>query len=166
LKKETLRRADLVTTIILMCLSIFGLVLSIDLLIDTLNKEKDWYDSAGLFPMIVSCLLFLCASLLFVTARREGAKFDFISKSKFIEFLKLREFKVAVIVIGLLAFYIFVLIEFLPYSIATFIYLFTFMFCFQEAKTLKAIIKTLIISIIATIVLTYGFGTLAMIPLP
>ena len=163
--KKNLRRADLVTTIILMILSLASLAISIKMLLHTIVSYMPWYKSAGLFPLIVSSFLFLCSLLLFLRARKEGAKFDFFTTEKFNNMLKSREFKVALTVIGLLAAYIFILLNILPYWIATFIYIFSFIFIFKE-KTVKGIIMTVVVSAISTAVLTYGFGQLAMIPLP
>jgi uncharacterized membrane protein len=55
--------------------------------------------------------------------------------------------------------------EFLHYSVATFIYLLVFMMVFQK-KDIKQLAKSIVISVFATVLLTYGFGQLAMIPLP
>ncbi len=80
---------------------------------------------------------------------------------------KSREFLVALGVIALLAVYIFVLIptKWIRYEVATFLFLSTFMVLFND-KTVKKIAFSIVMSVIATIVITYGFGTLAMIPLP
>jgi len=163
--KLKLRRADLVTSIILFLFSAFVFVNAIELLSNTLRKEKDWYVSAGLFPLIISVFLALCAYLLFSRARKDGAKLDFIKTENIKSLISSKEFKVATFIIGLLAFYIFVLLEVLPYWLATFIYLYVFMFTFQK-KTKKHIIIMSIVAVLSTIALTYGFGTLAMIPLP
>lgn len=163
--KLKLRRADLVTSIILFLFSAFVFVNAIILISNTLEKEKDWYVSAGLFPLIISVFLALCAFLLFSKARKDGAKLDFINMDNVKSLISTREFQVATFIIGLLAFYIFVLLEVLPYWLATFIYLYVFMFAFQK-KTVKHIVIMSIVVVLSTIALTYGFGTLAMIPLP
>lgn len=165
MEKLNLRRADLVTSIILFLFAAFVFVNAIGLISNTLEKEKDWYVSAGLFPLIISIFLALCAFLLFSKARKDGAKLDFITNESIKSLIYSREFKVATFIIGLLAFYIFVLLEVLPYWLATFIYLYVFMFVFQK-KTKKHIIIMSIVAVLSTIALTYGFGTLAMIPLP
>lgn len=166
MEKGTLRKADMITSIILMIISISGFFMSLQLLLKTLSRGKDWFESAGLFPMIVTFFLGMCAVSLFRTARKDGAKFDFLTMEKAAALIKSKEFKVASIVIGTLAAYIIVLM--LPgklYVIATFIYLLTSMLMFQK-RTKKAIINSIIISVVATAVLAFGFGQLAMIPLP
>lgn len=162
---KTLRRADLITSIILMIIAILGFIMSLSLVIKTLEKGRLWYESAGLFPLIVTSLLALCSFLIFLRARKDGARFDFLTLSKLKELKDSREARVAAIVIGLLAIYIFILLKVLQYSIATFIFLFAFIYIFNE-KNRRSLFTSFLVSIITTVVLTYGFGNLAMIPLP
>lgn len=167
MEKKTMRRADLITSIVLMIYSVGMFTMSLKLILRSLEKNRDWYQSAGLFPVIVSIFLFLCAISLYKTARKDGANFKFISFENAKEFVKSSEVKVASTIIGVIAAYIFILLplKWLKYEISTFMFLFGFMFIFNK-KDMKSIIKTIIISIIATAMLTYGFGQLAMIPLP
>ncbi len=166
MEKKALRKADLVTSMILMGISITGFIMSLQLVIRTISRGKEWFESSGLFPMIVTFFLGLCAYSLFLTARRAGARLDFITKENMLFMTKTREFKVACIVIGLLAAYIMLLM--LPgrlYAVVTFVYLLTSMLVFQK-KTKKSVIHSIIIAAVATAVLAFGFGKLAMIPLP
>lgn len=166
MEKNALRRADLVTSIILMVLAVLGIVLSVPLMSDTIRKGEPFYKSAGLFPIVICTFLGLCAISLFSKARKDGARFDFFKAEKAIATLKSREFKIAGVIIGLLALYIFVLLPLMPYSIATVLFLILFMLYFKGTPTKKSVLIILIISVIATAILTYGFGELAMIPLP
>lgn len=167
MEKQNLRRADLITSVILFLYSTGMFILSLQLMMRTLEKNRHWYQSAGLFPLITSVLLIICALSLFRTAILAGANFKFINKSGVITLMKSHEFKASATVIGLIATYIFVLlpISWLRYEYSTFIFIFGFMMIFNK-KNKKAIITSLLISIIATVLLTYGFGKLAMIPLP
>ncbi|VDN48906.1 conserved membrane protein of unknown function [Petrocella atlantisensis] len=165
MEKRNLRRADLVTSIIVFAFSVFVFISAIGLMSNTLEKGKEWYVSAGLFPIIISVFLALCAFMLFFRAKKDGARFDFIHKEAVMALLKDREFRVAVIIISLLIIYIFILLPLLPYWLATFIFLYTFMLIFQE-RTFKNIVIMTIVAVLSTVALTYGFGTLAMIPLP
>jgi len=184
--KKTLRRADLITSIVFFLFSVFVFVMSLQLLIRTFERKNDWYMSSGLVPMIVSVLLAICSIALFVRARRDGAKFDFLDKEHIKKFFKSRELKVAVTIIGMLAFYLFIMLRFVeewikkifrmldapgwvryyvPYAIVTFIYLFAFMIVFNE-KSKENIIKSMLISLIASGLIAYLFGDVAMILLP
>jgi len=163
--KRNLRRADLVTSTILFLFASVVFFEAYKMLSRTLGKGKDWYTSAGLFPLIVSVCLAICALLLFLRAWRDGARFDFFSASSIKAMTMNKEVRVATIIITWLAFYIFGMLNFLPYWLATFLFLFLFMVLFKKI-TVKSIVTMLIVSICATAALTYGFGTLAMIPLP
>jgi hypothetical protein len=163
--KSNLRKADLVTSIILFVLSAAGFIMSMGFMQRTLAKGRHWFESAGLFPMIATFLLGLCAIILFTNAWNYGARFDFLKKDKIMKLLKNKEFKVALIVIGLLMVYVLVVIPLLPYWLATFLYLFSFMVIFKE-KNIKSILIAFIVSAVTAAALTYGFGQLAMIPLP
>jgi hypothetical protein len=66
--------------------------------------------------------------------------------------------------IGLLAVYVFLLLGRIPFFAATILYLFVSMMVFRK-KTF-AVWKILLISSAITALITYGFGTLASIPLP
>ena len=167
MEKQNLRRADLITSIILFFYSAGMFIMSIQLIIRTLERNRHWYQSAGLFPLITSVLLIICALSLFRTAIIAGANLKFINMSNAISLFKTREFKSTAVVIGLIATYIFVLlpIKWLKYEYSTFVFIFGFMMIFNK-KDMKSFIMSLMISIIATVLLTYGFGKLAMIPLP
>jgi hypothetical protein len=189
-EKKTLRRADLVMSIILLLFAGFVFIMSYDLLRKTLaNSDPDyaiWYRSAGLVPMIISFLLGVCAVFLFLKARSDGARFDFFTKDKVKGFFTGREFKVAISIIGLLAVYIFVLLGpveeaiynlfyslglpwfitgYVPYILMTFIFLGSFMIIFNKKKK-KEIILSIIISLITSVIIAFLFGDLAMILLP
>lgn len=192
MEKKTLRRADLVMSIILILFAIFVFVMSMQLMNRTLNlKNEDnavWYRSAGLIPMIVSVLLAISSIGLFTTARRDGAKFDFFTGEKVKVFFGSREFRVAGFVIAWLAVYIFILlgpveeviynalyamegihwmiVQYLPYVIMTFIYLFVFIMVFSDRTKRKEWINGVVISLICSVVIAYLFGDVAMIILP
>jgi len=166
MEKTTLRRADLVTSVILMIISTTGIALSIPMLLKTARENGQIYKSAGLFPLIICILLGLCAVNLFLHARKDGAKLDFFTIEKIKGLIKSREFKICFAIIGLTALYIFVLLPYISYGAATFVFLSAFMIYFKGLKNRKGIIISLAVSAIATFILTYGFGNLAMIPLP
>ncbi len=164
--KQALRKADLITSIILFGVSSAICVMSVKLLMNSLSKGRQWFESAGLFPLIVAVFLGICSVSLFLRARKDGARFDFITKDNILKLLKMKEFRVGCTIIGLLTIYIIVMM--LPgrqYEAATFFYLFISMIAFQK-RTRKSIINSLIIAVISTAVLEYGFGHLACVLLP
>lgn len=190
--KITLRKADLVMSILLFGLAVFVFILSLQYMDRTLNLNNPdsaiWYRSSGLMPMIVSVLLAISSISLFVKAWGDGARFDFFTKDKIIHFFTCREFRVAGFVIGWLAVYIFILLgpveawiynalyhvkgipwyipHYLPYIIMTFIYLAVFMLAFNDRSKRRNWITSIIIALICSFVIAYLFGDVAMIILP
>lgn len=164
--KKALRKMDLVTSVFLFIISVVGCIMSLQLLLRTINNGKEWFTSAGLFPLIVTLFLGVCSVSLFMTAWKYGARFDFLKKEIIVNLIKSSEFKSGCAVVAILFLYIFTMTR--PgkqYEIATFLFMFITMVVFQK-RTKRAIINSLIISLVATAVLSYGFGQLAMIPLP
>lgn len=189
--KQKIRRADLVFSIVLMCMSAWFFIKSMILFINPFGREMEmihaeelklglieWYKSPGLLPAVLSAVIFIMAVLLFIVARRDGAAFDFISKDTVRSFIKNRETRIAITVMGYLLLYIYGLIPVFrryfnffpgfhgfPFLLATFVYLSVFMITFNK-KNLRAILTSLAIAALAASVITFGFGSLALIPLP
>ena len=191
MKKSTLRRADLVFSVFLMIISIAAMIESVKLLFNPFGRDfadvkgddiktsiETWYQSVGLVPFIIAAFILICALCLFHFARREGARFDFIKLDNIRALLKNEELRVAVIVTVILCAYIFAFMplcrEYLdlfprfqafPFMIATFLMLFIMMVVFGEKK-LVPILKYFVASALAAGAIAYGFGMLALIPLP
>lgn len=191
MEKKTLRRADLVFSIILIVVSVLTMIESIKLFFNPFGRDfekvspedvkaciTNWYESPALLPFILAAILLFLAVCLMHVALKDGAKLDFFTKEKIHAFFHNRETGVAAIVIGILCIYIFVLIpqcrsyldffptfQGFPFMVATFISLAAQMIVFNEKK-IKKIVQSLVIAALAAAAVTYGFGTLAMIPLP
>ena len=191
MKKSTLRRADLVFSVVLMIVSVAAMVESVKLLFNPFGRDfadvrgedikaslETWYQSVGLVPLIIAAFVFVCGLILFHFARKEGARFDFLKLSNVREFLKNEELRVAVIVTGILCAYIFVFMplcrqyldffprfQAFPFMIATFLMLFSMMMIFGK-KSVKQIVMNFVASSVAAGAIAYGFGMLALIPLP
>lgn len=191
MKKSTLRRADMVFSIVLMILSFCTMVESVKLLFNPFGRDFEqvrgddiknsiltWYQSAGLVPFVIAVFIFICALVLFHFARREGARFDFLKWESAQHLLKNREFRVAVTTTAILSVYIFVLMpvcrkylnffprfQGFPFLIATFVMLFSMMLIFGPKK-IPNILFSLVISALTAGAIAYGFGMLALIPLP
>lgn len=191
MKKSSLRRADLVFSLVLMGISIAAMIESVKLLFNPFGREfeqikgddlkaciENWYQSVGLVPFIIAAFLLVCALFLFHFARKEGARFDFIKLDNLRTLLKNEEFRVAVIVTVILCAYVFAFMPLcrkyldffprfqgFPFMIATFLMLFLMMAVFGK-KTLKGMLSYLLVSALAAGAIAYGFGMLALIPLP
>lgn len=191
MNKKNLRRADMVFSIVLAVIAIWTMIESVKLLFNPFGRDfeqvrgddiklslETWYQSAGLVPFVIAAFVLLCALILFHFARRQGAKFDFVSLKNLKSIVKNEEFRVMVIVTVILCAYIFVFMpvcrqyldffprfQGFPFMIATFLMLFIMMVVFGD-KNVKHIIKSFIASALAGAAIAYGFGMLAMIPLP
>lgn len=159
-----LRRADLIFGVLLTAASVFFFVQSVKLMKLTLSKNAEWYLSAGLVPMLVSALLFLCSMILIINAL--GSKVSFsASKEDALSFLRSRKFISTAFIIVWFASYIFLFLNFLDYIPATLIFLIGFIAAFSE-KDLKKILVGVVVSVVVTVVIYYCFGRLVGIPLP
>lgn len=191
MKKSTLRRADLVFSLVLMIVSAAAMIESVKLLFNPFGRDfetvkgddikasiETWYQSAGLVPFVIAAFLFICALFLLHFALREGAKFDFMRCSNIRILLKNKEFRVAVTITAILCAYIFAFMPLcrrylnffprfqgFPFMIATFLMLFLMMTVLGE-KSVRHGLKSLLISALAAGSIAYGFGMLALIPLP
>ncbi|QAT50296.1 hypothetical protein EQM14_11285 [Caproiciproducens sp. NJN-50] len=192
MKKETLRKVDLVFSLILIIVSVGTMLECVRMFFNPFEKDfanevsgndvKDailyWYTSPAFLPVIIAIAIMFCAIMLFRLARKSGAKFDFFTKEKAVEFIKNPETAIAVFVIGTIAVYILCLIpacrqmfdvfphfQGFPFMIATFILLAVQMVVLNE-KSLKKIMISLLVAAVSSAAVTYCFGTLAMIPLP
>ena len=189
--KSKVRKADLFFSIVLMAISFWYFIGSIKLFISPFGRALEdvhaeelktglieWYKSPGLLPMVLSIIMFLLAICLLNVARKDGARFDFINIEGIKALFKNQEFRVASIITGYLVGYIFILMPFcrrylnlipvfqgFPFLIATFIYLAVFIITFNE-KTPKKMLFSLLIAGAGSLIITYGFGNLALVPLP
>lgn len=190
-EKSSLRRADLVFSVFLIFGSFIYFIESIKLFINPFRRKWEavpaegvketltfWYKSPALLPFTVSILLLICALALLHVARKDGAKIDFLGKEKIAAFIRHAEFRAFAITSILLCVYAFALIPLcraylnilrgfrgFPFFVATFLYLFAMMMAFGD-KQKRHLIKSLLVSVLASGFVTYAFGTLAKIPLP
>ena len=191
MQKSTLRKTDLVFSLVLMAISVYVFFESIVLFFNPFGRPfakvkgetikqgiLEWYTSPALMPFLLAIILFILAMLLFKNARKEGAKFDFFTKEKFAALAGARETHVCIIVCAFLCLYVFALIplcrkylnffptfQAFPFMIATFLYLVGMMLVFGQ-RTGKKILMSFIVSAGAAAFIALGFGVLAMIPLP
>ncbi|MFB4167293.1 tripartite tricarboxylate transporter TctB family protein [Virgibacillus sp. JSM 102003] len=158
MEKEKLRKADLVMSIFLMALSLFFLIISLN--IDVPNAT--FYTSPGLLPAII-CILTFCSSIsLFISAWRQGSRITKLDIKAIRSFFKKEKTFRILTVVGIFTLYIFILMPIVSFTISTFIYLSLFMYVFKAG----GILKILIISAVTTVLTSYIFGQLIGIPLP
>lgn len=128
-----------------------------------------WYDSPSLFPLVIGgCLLIFC--LIYLWQNRKGCILSKEDIQAMTAYLKSSTFFRLMVSVATLAVYIFVLLGLqigsikLPYEAATFIYLFATMTFFRPKG--YAIWKIVLISLVLSVCVGYGFSHFAKIPLP
>ncbi len=191
MNKSSLRRADLVFSYILMAISVYVIIESVNIFFNPFGREwekikpetiKDtiekWYESPALMPFLLGFIMLFLAFRLRGIALKDGAKFDFISVKNLKTFIFLKETRVAAFIIAAFSLYVFVFIpvcraylnffvmfQGFPFLIATFLFLALQMVVFNK-KDLKGILMSLLVAAVFASAITYGFGSLALIPLP
>lgn len=162
--KRALRKADFVMGVLLLITSIFFFVQSWKLMQRSLERNMEWYLSAGLVPMVVCAALGICALVLIVNAL--GSKLFFkVTPEELKATVCSRSFFATAFIIIWFAVYIFVLLEFLSYELATVLFLVVFIAAFAE-KSWKKIGIGVAVSVVVTLAVSYCFGSLVGIPLP
>ncbi len=188
--KSTVRRFDLVTSIVLIIFSIWLAYESYKLFANPFGKAtitdeeivknlESWYTSPGLIPIIICGVLLVLSIALLVTAIKDGARFDFFTKEKIATLKTNRELKTFVTVVGTLAIYIYGLIPLcrsylhffynfqgFPFAIATSIYVSGIAIIYQRERTKRNIIISIIVGISAAFIITVLFNKVALIMLP
>jgi len=164
LKKESLRKADVIFSIILICLSIYILIESLRMPVTGLKGtvEQEFYIAPGFLPAIIAVILMIMGLFILINGLRSGGKISKKDIINIIQVIKSENFVKSVIMVALIIIYTFILIGRLPFFWATFIFL-TISMLFLRATSWWRII---LISAVASLIITYSFGTLARIPLP
>jgi len=158
-------KLDLYSSIVLFLASLYVFVCGLRMPINVYTGSDDaWYGAPGGFPIIIGGILMVLSAMLFVKSWRVVGGFHKEDFKGFTQTLKSSYAKRLVLVVGLLVIYIFVLLGRMPFYVATFLYLFITMLAFRKKNF--AIWKLLIICVVVVALITYGFGTLAGIPLP
>ena len=128
-----------------------------------------WYDSPSLFPLVIGGVLLLFC-LIYLWQNRKGFSLSSEDIQAIATYLKSAVFFRLMVSIATLAIYVFVLLGLkigsfkLPYEAATFIYLFVTMTFFRPKG--YAIWKIILISLVLSVCIGYGFSQFAKIPLP
>jgi hypothetical protein len=124
--------------------------------------EEEFYIAPGFLPTIVAVILMIMGLFLLINGLKSGGKISKKDIINIIQVIKSENFVKSVIMVALIIIYTFILIGRLPFFWATFIFL-TISMLFLRATSWWRII---LISAVASLVITYSFGTLARIPLP
>lgn len=164
LKKESLRKADVIFSIVLILLGIYVLINALKMPVTGLpgTVEQEFYIAPGFLPAIVAIVLIIMGLALLINGLKSGGKISKKDIINVIQAIKSENFVKSVIMIALIIIYTFILIGRLPFFWATFIFLTISMFFLRATSWWRIIL----ISALASLIITYSFGTLARIPLP
>lgn len=152
--------ADLIVSILLI---IFGTVV----IYASLNMRvyKTFLDAPGFFPLLLGIIfVFLGSLMLLLALRRKGIdqiKLLF-TRDRMVGFFRHEQFSRVMILIGMMAIYIFGLLGRMHFAIATTLYLFA---TFWYLKS-TSLVKNLLISVITAVAISLVFTQLFHIPLP
>jgi hypothetical protein len=117
------------------------------------------YTVPGLFPLIVSIAILGCSISVLLNALRVGGDLKFLSPDSLKKTFSDFEAFIPAIVFGLLAVYVFVLVERVPFVIGTFLFISTMMVIFKAAKGIWIVSISAIYSLIAVYFFTAVVGT-------
>ena len=156
-----MKHLDFITSLVLIGVSIYTVVTSYGYYV---RSRKAFYISPGFMPVIIAAALFLLA----ITLMRQSLNGSSIKEC----LIRLREaiprglkslrFRNTVIGLAFFALYIYVLLQYLPFWLASVIILFA---CFVYLKAAK-IVKSAIISILSVAGIVLLFQILFRVPMP
>jgi len=165
MKKEPLRSADLLTGIIFSVLGVYVCFKSIGMFyVENIRMQEGaaWYNSPGLFPLVIGAGFTLLSVLLILNSIKEKGSLGILRWSRIKGLFKDNRFIRGVLVVLILGFYVFFLLDRFPFFMSTFIFLITCMSVFKAEKWYKIIIY----SFVFAWMITYIFGTVVKIPMP
>ena len=154
--------ADIVCAVVLFLLSCYVVITGMGMKV---TPDEVWYTSPGSFPMFVGVVLAILSVILLIESVKKAKAADPQSKNfNFIALVRSKTAINAMLAFMALAIYLYVFLGNMPFAAATFLFLFMDMMIFRVNG--YKIWKLVIICAVASLAITYGFGTLAQIPLP
>jgi len=165
MEKKDLRKKDIIASLVLLAVGIFVLVDSFRMIFFTDLpgvKEIGWFVAPGIFPFMLSVGIIAMSLIMLSIAYRESGRIKFESWRKFSKYFKSKDTFIMMAEIGLLFFYVFILLTKLHFLFATIMYLFLSMYIVKATSWFKIAI----ISVLVSLGITYLFGNLFKIPLP
>ncbi|QEN09180.1 tripartite tricarboxylate transporter TctB family protein [Oceanispirochaeta crateris] len=126
---------------------------------------RNFLDAPGFFPLMLGCVFVLLgAALSFPALKKVGLSTlkDTFSKSNLSKFFKDDKTLRVTILLALMFVYVYFLIGWLNFTVATFLYLFFTMLYIKSTKWWMVIIISIVASVTISVVFKYGFR----IPLP
>lgn len=159
---KNLRSADMLTGIILALGSLAVLYDSYKMTVAVTARGNPLVSSPGFVPAVIAVFMLILGFVLLRAGQKSGGSLTFLLPSRLAAGLASAEGRNVITILGIIAGYIFILLKFLPYSIATFIFLYAFILFYYQRRHLRVAL----IAAGVSLVITVAFGELASIPLP
>ena len=158
---KDMKHLDFITSLVLMGISIFTVILSYGYHV---RSRKAFYISPGFMPIIIAAALFLLAITLMRQSLNESSLKECLGRlmEAIPRGLKSLRFRNTVIGLAIFAVYIYVLLRYLPFWLASVILLFA---CFMYLKAAK-FVKSVIISILSVAGIVLLFQIIFRVPMP
>ena len=165
-RPQTRYGIDLIAGVVTFAVSIYVMIKSI-----TFWKEDFvdvFYYSAGLMPMMIGISLFIFSALYIRrTLKEHPLKECLLDIKKFsIEFVKSKDVHKALIGLVIFWIYIFLMLGRMPFWLATFVTLSALLLFINWKKSVKQILKLLLISGVSTFMIILIFQIIFKVPMP
>lgn len=165
-RPQTRYGIDLIAGVVTFAVSIYVMIKSI-----TFWKEDFvdvFYYSAGLMPMMIGISLFIFSALYIRrTLKEHPLKECLLDIKKFsIEFVKSKDVHKALIGLVIFWIYIFLMLGKMPFWLATFVTLSALLLFINWKKSVKQILKLLLISGVSTFMIILIFQIIFKVPMP
>ena len=156
-----MKHLDFITSIVLMALSVYVVVTAHGYY---LKSRKEFYASPGFLPTIIAGAIFLLALNLMVQSLNKSSVKDIFSRlfEAVPRGFKSARFKNTVAGLAIFAVYIYVMLRFLPFWLASAILLFA---CFIYLKAAKPV-KSAIIALSSAVGIVLLFQVVFRVPMP
>lgn len=156
-------QGELVISILLMIGSIWVIYESIVMSVDVYRRvQPDPYTLPGILPFIAAILIFTSSIRVLIYARKNGARLSYFKPERLKAMVTHPDFKVMITILGWMAIYVTILIRILPFEIATFLFILLLLLVYKATS----LWKSLLISLIFSVVVTYFFAAVVRTPFP
>lgn len=167
---RTMHKADFITSVVLIAFSTTSLVLSLRLPRLAHRNINPW-TIPGLVPGFLSVIILILALVLLIRSIVNRGYMLGITGRGIVDFFRSETFFRLVLTVGLSIFYAIVLVGTIPYWLATFIYVVTFILIFElrpaeKPKVGRTLLFAAIEGVIATAVIAGVFQYLFLVDLP
>ncbi len=165
-RPQTRYGIDLIAGIVIFAVSIYVMIKSITFWHE--DFVDVFYYSAGLTPMIIGvCLFIFSAIYIRRTLKEHSLKECLLDIKNFsIEFVKSKNVHKALVGLVIFWIYIFLMLGKLPFWLATFITLSALLLFINWKKSVKQILKLLLISGVSTFMIILIFQIIFKVPMP